>query len=240
MILSMDPFINLFAKAGASVNEGQYALFSQYAALLDDWNQRMNLTAITDAVGVSEKHFLDSVLLALFLPGNAFGPGATVIDVGTGAGFPGIPLHIMRSDLQVTLLDSLAKRVRFLETVVGELGLSAKCIHMRAEDAGRNSLFREHFDVATARAVAALPVLCEYCLPLVRIGGVFAAMKGPGEDISAARTAVKRLGGVLEDVREYCLPSGSQRMIVFVRKERATPEKFPRNPAQIAKNPLLA
>lgn len=218
-----------------ALTEEEYAKFASFAGILLDWNKKINLTAIVDAVGISEKHFLDSVfpLEIVRIPQNA-----TVIDVGTGAGFPAIPMKIVRDDIKVTLLDSLNKRVKFLQEVSDVLHLEARCVHARAEDAGRNPALREKFDVVTARAVAKLPVLCEYCLPFVKDGGIFLALKGPNEDTSAAKEAVKLLGGKIEMVERYSLPCGDERMLVVVRKISQTLTKFPRNSAQIAKKSL--
>lgn len=160
-----------------------------------------------------------------------------MIDVGTGAGFPGVPMKIYRHDLDVTLLDSLMKRVKFLEAVAAET-LPMTCIHARAEDGGRDKSLRESYDVAAARAVAALPVLAEYCLPFVKVGGSFIAMKGPNENISEGNNAVKTLGGEISNVYEYALPCGDKRVIVEIKKISATPTKYPRVGAQISKKHL--
>ena len=167
----------------------------RYAQLLVEWNEKMNLTAITDPEGVLVKHLMDSLTVLRSLP--AAGEKVRLIDVGTGAGFPGIPLAVMREELELTLLDSLNKRLVFLEAVCRALGLEARCVHARAEEAGRQKAHREKYNVATARAVAALPALCEYCLPLVVPGGVFLAMKGPDGEREAqeAASAIKVLGG---------------------------------------------
>lgn len=202
-----------------------YRKFTAYADFLVDKNQVMNLTAITDPHGIAEKHFLDSVLpLGLFdVP-----DGASLVDVGTGAGFPGVPMAIMRPDIRLTLLDSLNKRINFLKELTGLLELPAECIHIRAEDAGRGSL-RESFDIATARAVSRLPILCEYCLPLVKTGGAFLAMKGDcQEELEEAKNAISVLGGKVERMEEYALPSGDKRTLVVIRKVKKTPEKYPR------------
>ncbi|MBQ4311948.1 MAG: 16S rRNA (guanine(527)-N(7))-methyltransferase RsmG, partial [Oscillospiraceae bacterium] len=163
---------------------------------------------------------------------------AKLIDVGTGAGFPSVPLKIYRNDVDITLLDSLAKRVDFLKRLTEKLGIDARFVHLRAEDGGRDDSMREHYDIATARAVAALPVLCEYCLPFVKIGGVFIAMKGPSEDIKEADNAVKLLGGQTENIIDYALDNGDRRIIVIIRKISHTPPKYPRNSAQISKRSL--
>ncbi|MBQ8568053.1 MAG: 16S rRNA (guanine(527)-N(7))-methyltransferase RsmG [Oscillospiraceae bacterium] len=234
MILEKEKFRELFAEQGFSVNDSCYDNFDKYSELLCEWNEKINLTAITDPEGISVKHFLDSVMLLKYAD---IKDGNSLIDVGTGAGFPAIPLKIYRNHINVTLLDSLNKRINFLKTVSDELSLPMECIHSRAEEGGRNEKLREHFDFATARAVAAMPVLCEYCLPFVKVGGIFAAMKGPNEDISAAKNAVKILGGEIENIYEYTL-NGDGRMIITVKKISHTPSKYPRNSGQISKKSL--
>ncbi len=186
-----DDFERLFSGAGFDVSKKNYLDFAQYAALLVDWNEKINLTAITGAAAITEKHFLDSVypLKLVEIPENS-----VVVDVGTGAGFPGIPLKIMRPDLKLVLVDSLNKRVNFLQKVIGSLELRAsKALHLRAENGGKLPILREQADVATARAVASLPTLCEYCLPYVKVGGFFMALKGPNEDVEEAFPAISEL-----------------------------------------------
>ncbi len=220
-----------------------YARFDAYARLLVEWNEKMNLTAITDAVGVAVKHFADSLTVAPLLPRGAF----SLIDVGTGAGFPGVPLALLREDCRLTLLDSLNKRLVFLETVCKELGLSATLVHARAEEGGCRPELREQFDVATARAVAGLPTLCEYCLPFVKVGGKFLALKGPDGDREqeAAAKAVTMLGGRFVGARTLTLPAVPEegiepmtRRLVEIQKVSHTPQKYPRQSAKIAKQPL--
>lgn len=221
-----------------ALTQEQAAQFLTYAETLVEWNKVMNLTAITDPQEIIVKHFLDSLLLfrACSLPENA-----SLIDVGTGAGFPGLPAKIYRPDLHVTLLDSLQKRLNFLEAVCEKTGAEAKRIHARAEDAGREPALRESYDAACARAVAALPVLCEYCLPLVHVGGCFIAMKGPGleEELQAAGRAIRTLGGKLESTAAFTLPDGSERRIAVIRKTASTPKAYPRPAAKIKKSPLI-
>lgn len=214
----------------------------RYAQLLVEWNEKMNLTAITDPEGVLVKHLIDSLTVLRSLP--AAGEKVRLIDVGTGAGFPGIPLAVMREELELTLLDSLNKRLVFLEAVCRALGLEARCVHARAEEAGRQKAHREKYNVATARAVAALPALCEYCLPLVVPGGVFLAMKGlDGErEAQEAASAIKVLGGKLSGIDEWQLPpvegEAAERKILRIQKISPTPDRFPRQAAKIAKQPL--
>ena len=214
----------------------------RYSQLLMEWNEKMNLTSITDPEGVLVKHLMDSLTVLRSLP--AAGEKVRLIDVGTGAGFPGIPLAVMREELELTLLDSLNKRLVFLEAVCRALGLEARCVHARAEEAGRQKAHREKYNVATARAVAALPALCEYCLPLVVPGGVFLAMKGPDGEREAqeAASAIKVLGGKLSGIDEWQLPpvegEAAERKILRIQKISPTPDRFPRQAAKIAKQPL--
>lgn len=229
--------IKLAEENGLPLSTQQAAAFQTYMELLLEWNEKMNLTAITEPQQVVEKHFLDSLLLlkAVEIPQNA-----KVIDVGTGAGFPGIPLLIYRPDIRLTLLDSLQKRLNFLQAVCDALGLSAELIHARAEEGSRQPKLREQYDLACARAVASLPVLCEYCLPFVRSDGAFAAMKGPGaaEELSAGEKAIRLLGAKAESTKAFTLPDGSERNIIICRKTSATSDKYPRHGSKIAKTPL--
>lgn len=235
MILPYNIMSEIFGEYGLELTEKHYADFDLYASLLVEWNEKINLTAITDPKGITIKHFLDSVLIFKYTEINI---DSRFIDVGTGAGFPGIPMKIYKNDLECTLLDSLNKRVSFLQDVSEKLNLPMNCVHSRAEDGGKSPLLRGSFDVAVARAVAALPVLCEYCMPYVKIGGKFIAMKGPNENYKDAYTAYKTLGGEIEDVKEYFLPSGDKRQIIVIGKVKDTPHKYPRNSAQIAKKHL--
>ena len=214
-----------------------------YARLLVEWNEKMNLTAITDPAGIAVKHFADSLTAANLLPKGAF----SLIDVGTGAGFPGVPLALYRPDCQLTLLDSLNKRLTFLETVCREVGLPVTLIHARAEEGGRRADLREKYDVACARAVANLPVLSEYCLPFVKVGGKFIALKGPDADrerIEASR-GIGVLGGKIAAVNALTLPAQPvegiepmERRLVVVDKVKPTPATYPRHGSKISKKPL--
>jgi 16S rRNA (guanine527-N7)-methyltransferase len=209
----------------------------EYKRILLDWNEKMNLTAIQDDKEVILKHFVDSLSIVPFLHGIS-----SLVDVGTGAGFPGIPLKIAIPGLDVTLLDSLEKRIGFLDTVISELSLKGiTAVHMRAEDAGVSPRFRDKFDAATARAVASLPVLLEYCLPLVRTGGIFIAMKGSSaEEVSISGKALDILGGKIEEVKEFTLPDTDiKRCIIIVRKLRQSPTKYPRKAGKPSKEPLV-
>lgn len=232
------------APFGVELTDDRFGRLERYAALLVEWNQKMNLTAITDPVGITVKHFADSLAAVPLLPQTE---GISLIDVGTGAGFPGIPLAIVRPDIHLTLLDSLNKRLLFLEEVCRELDIPVQRVHARAEEGGRKPELREQFDVATARAVAALPVLLEYCLPFVRPGGCFLALKGPDSDAEhrASATALNRLGGETEEVRRLWLPGKpregleqQERRLFLFRKVHHTPPTYPRASAKIAKAPL--
>lgn len=228
------------AAVGAALSAADAARLATYAELLLSWNEKINLTAITDPAEVAVKHFADSLTLLPLLPAGAF----SLIDVGTGAGFPGVPLAVCRPDASLTLLDSLAKRLTFLEAVCEALRLPARRIHARAEEGGRQAALREQFDVATARAVAALPALCEYCLPFVKVGGVFLAMKGPDGEREAAEAAnaVSLLGGRIREIRPVTLPpvngECAARRIVVIDKVSPTPAAYPRTGVKIAKAPL--
>ena len=225
------------------ITDTLYQRLDTYARLLVEWNEKMNLTAITDPVGVAVKHFADSLTAAPLLPEGDF----SLIDVGTGAGFPGVPLALLRDDCKLTLLDSLNKRLIFLDEVCREVGLHATLVHTRAEEGGRKPELRERFDVATARAVAALPTLCEYCLPFVKVGGRFLALKGPDGDREqeAAARAVATLGGKFVGAQTLTLSAQPEegvepmtRRLVEIAKVKPTPPKYPRQSAKIAKQPL--
>ena len=207
-----------------------------YARLLVEWNEKMNLTAITEPGAMVVKHFVDSLAAAPLLPAGPL----RLIDVGTGAGFPGVPLALYRRDIQLTLLDSLNKRLVFLEALCRELDLPVKLVHARAEEGGRRPELRERYDVASARAVAALPTLCEYCLPFVKVGGVFAALKGPDgpAEVEAAKKAISLLGGKVEAVKSFTLPGQQARTVAVIRKVQPTPAKYPRHGGKISKQPL--
>lgn len=234
MIVEKEQFIQLFRENELNITDEMYEKLYEYSELLVYRNNKINLTAITDPEGITVKHFLDSLLIFKYAD---IKENASVIDVGTGAGFPGIPMKIYRPDLQVTLLDSLNKRINFLNEVSEKIMLHMECIHGRAEECGRKNELRESFDIASARAVAAMPVLCEYCLPYVKVGGYFIAMKGPNEDIHAAENAVKILGGKIEKIINYDL-NGDGRTIAVVKKISHTPTKYPRNSGQISKKSL--
>lgn len=211
--------------------------FKIYYEMLIDYNTRMNLTAITEENEVIVKHFCDSLYpLCKF----DIVKGAKVIDVGTGAGFPGIPLLIARPDLKLTLLDGLNKRLVFLADVLERIGLEAEIVHARAEEGAADKKYREKFDIATSRAVARLNVLNEYCLPYLKKDGKFLALKGPAaaEELKEAENSLKVLGGVLESSVEYRLSDESDRTILCVRKIKGTPPMYPRHNSKIKKQPL--
>ncbi len=227
----------LFKEGSVELSSEQFQRLDRYAQLLCEWNEKINLTAITDSEGIEQKHFYDSIVpfFMVELPENA-----SIIDVGTGAGFPSCPLKIMRDDVKLTLLDSLNKRINFLKLLSDEIGLSADCIHGRAEEKGRVPQLREKFDVATARAVANLSELCEYCLPFVKVGGMFVALKGSSgeQELQNAQNAIKTLGGRVEKSISYSLPCGDGRTLIVIRKISQTPSKYPRNRGQMTKKPL--
>ena len=222
---------------GVALTQEQEEQFDSYCRLLLEWNEKMNLTAIREPEGVLIKHFIDSLALLKYAE---IPQGAGVVDVGTGAGFPGIPLKIARPDLKLTLLDSLNTRLVFLREVSQVLGLEAKLIHSRAEEGGKLPSLRQRFDVSASRAVAALNLLAEYCLPFVKVGGVFLAAKGPEieNELSQGEKAIRLLGGNVEKVARYGLPDESRRTLVVIRKERPTPAQYPRHGSKIAKKPL--
>ncbi len=209
----------------------------KYAELLVDWNEKINLTAITDPEGILYKHFLDSLYLLTCVE---FEEGCKVIDVGTGAGFPGLVLLIARPDLQMTLMDGTLKRLNVINDILEKLDLKANVVHARAEEAGRNKQYREKYDIATARAVCNLRDLSELCLPFVMEGGVFAAMKGPdiSKEIKEGEAAIEKLGGCILELIEYELPNCGDRSVLLVGKEEETPKAYPRTMGQIKKKPL--
>lgn len=224
-------------EAGLSFTDKQLQQFNRYYEMLVETNKVMNLTAITEPDEVAVKHMIDSLLAY----DDSF-KGKTLADVGTGAGFPGIPLKIYCPELNVVLIDSLGKRLKFLQNVITELELDNICCeHMRAEDAGKNKAHREKYDLVTARAVARLSVLSEYCLPLVKKGGLFIALKGSkfAEEIEEGRAALKILGGELLSSEQVKLPGlDDGRAIVKIAKIKSTPAQYPRKAGTPEKEPL--
>ncbi len=219
------------------LNDKQKSDFETYAKMLVEWNEKMNLTAITAEEEIAVKHFIDSISVLKYID---IKQNAKIIDIGTGAGFPGIPLKIMRPDIDLTLLDSLNKRLIFLEEVCKVIRAQADIVHARAEEFSQKPAYREKFDVAVSRAVANLPSLCEYCIPYVKKGGSFISMKGSdGEkELSLAQNAIAVLGGKADNVHTFTLPDHSTRTIITVSKISLTPAKYPRRGTKISKNPL--
>lgn len=224
------------AAFGGTITKLQLEQFSAYSALLKEWNAKMNLTAIVDDDGIAVKHFLDSILPLYHVE---LAENSSLMDVGTGAGFPGIPIKIMRPDLRLTLVDSLQKRVGFLDEVCSRLELkNVETVHGRAEELGKDRQYRERFDTVTSRAVANLKVLGEYCLPLVRQNGIFLALKAEEmeAELESAKAMLGNLGGSVEAVISAPLPESDMvRKLVLVRKERSTPAQFPRRTNRIKK-----
>lgn len=233
-------FKQLLADKGIELNDRQMEQYHAYYRLLVEWNEKMNLTAITDEEGVYLKHFYDSLTLALH--SDVLKESVSICDVGAGAGFPSIPLKIALPYLQVTIVDSLNKRITFLNEVIKQLDLeNVTCYHDRAEDFGQKLAFREQFDVVTARAVARLNLLSEFCLPLVKKSGRFVAMKSVSihDELEQAQKAFRILGGQVEDVQSFELPNeAGQRHIVTIKKVSSTPKQYPRKAGTPAKKPI--
>lgn len=230
MIINVD-------KLGITLSEIQLKQFYNYMNLLIEWNKKINLTAITEPNEIILKHFVDSLTISKYIS-----DGTRVVDVGTGAGFPGIPLKIYRQDIEITLLDSLQKRINFLDEVIRELNLEKiETIHSRVEDFGKDKRYREKFDIATSRAVANLATLSEFLLPLVKVGGKVISMKGSliEEELENSKNAIKILGGKIEKVDEFNLPNSDiSRNIVLIDKIKETPNKYPRKAGEPSKKPL--
>ena len=237
MFISKELFINSLKPYNITLSDEKIEMFDKYASLLVEWNAKFNLTAIKDADGIVVKHFVDSIAV---LGENKI--EGSLIDVGTGAGFPGLPLLIASDNLDVTFLDSTGKKIKFIETVLDELGLYADTVNARAEEAARDEFLRENFDFATARAVSNLRDLSEYCLPFVKVRGKFISMKSAKteEEIIDAKEAIKVLGGEIEKVNSFELADCGERTLIFIKKVRQTPTKYPRNYSQIIKNPIVS
>lgn len=236
---TMERFQKDCADMHVMLSEGQLQQFQRYFALLQEWNSFMNLTAITEFEEVLKKHFLDSLSVAksIGLP-----QVHALIDIGTGAGFPGIPLKIAFPHLKVVLLDSLGKRVKFLKQVTQELKLSeVEAIHGRAEDFARDALYREQFDLVVSRAVANLSSLSEYCIPYAKQSGLFVSYKSGNieEELKSARFAVKTLGGEIEKVDKFSLLNVGERSLVVIRKTKSTPKKYPRKAGVPSREPII-
>ena len=222
---------------GYTLQEEQLEQFFTYKELLIEWNKKMNLTAIEQEEDIITKHFIDSLSIASYIPDTA-----KVIDIGTGAGFPGIPLKILKKDLSLTLLDSLNKRITFLEEVIRNLSLeNIQAVHARAEELAHKEEYREQYDIAVSRAVAPMHTLLEYMLPYVKIGGKCICMKGPNlqEESKDLQNCLETLGGKIEKIEEIVLPKTEiKRNIMLIKKENKTPKKYPRNPGMPSKKPL--
>ncbi|AFS79911.1 16S rRNA methyltransferase GidB [Gottschalkia acidurici 9a] len=236
---NMDTLISGCKELGIELNEKKIEQFRLYKELLQEWNEKINITAITDDVEVDIKHFLDSITI---FKTQKIIKGKSIIDIGTGGGFPGVPIKIMEDGTDVTLFDSLNKRLIFLNEVISKLGLeNIRTIHGRAEEYGIKEEYRESFDIATSRAVASLNILSEYCLPFVKVGGYFIAMKGPEveEEIKGSENAIKLLGGKIEDKIDIKLPSSDiTHNLLIIKKISHTPTKYPRGGGKPKKNPL--
>lgn len=222
-----------FAAAGIQITDDMADKLVRLCDFMVEYNENVNLTSITEFHEVVDKHFVDSVLPFFMVE---IPQGSSFIDVGTGAGFPSLPLLIVRPDLRGTLCDSLNKRCVYLEKACELLGIMAEIIHARSEELGRKR--RECFDFSTARAVAAMPVLAEYCVPFVKKGGRFIALKSVNENVNSASSAVKKLGGEISQVTDYEIPNGDKRRLVIVNKISQTPTQYPRSSANISKKPL--
>jgi 16S rRNA (guanine(527)-N(7))-methyltransferase RsmG len=233
-----ESLVNVFSEKGFDLTEEQIEKFGHYYSLLLEWNMKINLTAITDDEGIITKHFLDSAMLCKYWDAPH---GVSLADIGSGAGFPAVPLKILRPDIKITLVDSLNKRVLFLQSLLQKLSLEGEALHFRAEEAARMDLYREKFDIVVSRAVARLAVLCEYCLPFVKLGGVFAAFKGFGidQELKESEKSMAILGAKLERLEKFSLSETETRSLIFVKKISRTSLKYPRQSGKILKSPLL-
>lgn len=224
---------------GLSLSDAQIQAFEKYKNLLLEWNKVTDLTAITDEISIYTKHFLDSLTVFRLLKAPL---NASVIDIGSGAGFPGVPMKIYDDTISLTMVDSLNKRVEFLKTLTSELDLSdTLAIHGRAEDIFQDNEFRENFDCGVSRALAPLPTLLEYCLPAIKVGGYFIAMKGPGyeDELKISENALNILGGQVEKIDNFSLGENNQeRTLLLIKKINKSPEKYPRGLAKPRKRPL--
>lgn len=233
-------FVERLGLLGITLSDKQLQQFETYYKLLIEWNEKMNLTGITDRDAVYEKHFYDSLTLVKAIP---FDQQNSLADIGSGAGFPSIPLAIVFPHLKVTIIDALAKRIRFLEEVTSELGLTlVRCLHSRAEEAARLREHRDEYDVVTARAVARLAILNEFCLPYVRPGGHYIAMKGTdvSDELDEGRYSINKLNGKILNVMKLLLPSeGAERHLVICTKKGPTPSAYPRKTGIPMKTPLI-
>lgn len=231
--------INGLKELGIDASEEALKKLISFKDIMLEWNEKINLTAITEEREVYIKHFIDS---ATCLATGCIKENMSAIDVGTGAGFPGVPLKILMDSLDMTLLDSLNKRISYLKEVSAKLGLkNVNTVHARAEEAGADKAYRERYDIVLSRAVAAMSVLCEYCMPFAKVGGVFLCQKGPDikEELEEARSAIRTLGGRVREIKEFKLPySDIKHNIIIIEKVEPTPTKYPRKPGKPAANPI--
>lgn len=229
-----EKFLTELNNRNMNLTEDKIEKFHIYMKLLLEWNEKINLTAITEEDEIITKHFIDSLTISKYIKDTD-----RIIDIGTGAGFPGVPLKIERDNNEIVLMDSLNKRIKYLEDVIEKLELkNITAVHGRAEEFGIKGEYREKFDIATARAVANLPVLLEYCLPFVKVGGYFLCMKGPDveEEVNAAKKALEVLGGKIEKIE---IPFDDIRhSIIVIKKVASTPKKYPRNAGKIKKEAI--
>lgn len=234
--------VNAFETAGIFITEEQAEQFCTYYEMLTEKNKVMNLTAITEFSEVVQKHFIDSLMFGKLSWGEKAPEGVSVLDLGTGAGFPGIPLKIVYPEIQMVLADSLNKRIQFLKEVTETLGLKEiSAVHGRAEDLAKKAEYRENFDLCISRAVANLSTLSEYCLPFVKLGGIFVSYKSGSieEELDQAQKAIRILGGRVEKIEKFMLPDSEiSRSLIIIRKEKNTPGKYPRKAGMPGKEPL--
>ena len=239
--MNPEQFVQELSKRNFKLNENQINQFNQYFTSLIETNKKVNLTRITEKDDVYLKHFFDSIT-PLFTFGEIFTKSQTLCDVGAGAGFPSIPLKIMVPELRVTIVDSLGKRLNFLQELVTQLDLkNVALVHGRAEDVGQNKQYREQFDIVTARAVANMAVLSEYCLPLVKKNGNFIALKGPKaeDELKLSQKALTTLGGKAIALKELQLPQSTEdRTLILVKKVQPTPKKYPRQAGTPHRKPI--
>lgn len=228
-------FINELQKIGVALDDTAIERFELFEKNLLEWNKNVNLTAITESDEIVTKHFADSLSI---IPYAEFKEGASVIDVGCGAGFPSIPLLIARPDLKMTFLDSINKKLVFIEDTLDKLGLGGTVMHERAEILGNDNDYRESFDYAVTRAVAPLNVLAEYCVPLLKVGGTYVSMKGTDSEARLGMNAVKTLGAEIDNIISFELPNGDKRNLIFIKKLSQTPTQYPRKAKKIDRAPL--
>jgi len=239
MIKFQDILAQAAAEYGVTLAANQLEAMDRYYQLLVEWNEKINLTTITEPQEVAVKHMVDSLSC---YQSEIFTPGVSVIDVGTGAGFPGLPLKILQNDIELTLMDSLNKRLNFLREVIAALALEkVTTIHARAEEGGKNKQYREQYQISVSRAVARLNVLCELCLPFVKVGGYFIALKGAQyeEEAKEGAKAIKLLGGRIEEIKPVKLPGlTDKRAVIYIKKIANTPPGYPRKAGTPEKKPI--